>query len=40
MVGASERLLEAKIRNLQYRRDLMITKSQILELVGEFRKDL
>lgn len=29
MVGASERLLEARIRNLEYRRDLMLAKAKI-----------
>lgn len=35
MVGASERLLEARIRNLEYRRDLMLAKAKIQELAGE-----
>lgn len=35
MVAASERLLEARIRNLQYRRDLMLAQSKIQELIGE-----
>lgn len=35
MVGASERLLEARIRNLEYRRDLMLAKAKIQELTGE-----
>lgn len=35
MVGASERLLEARIRNLEYRRDLILAKAKILELTGE-----
>lgn len=35
MVGASERLLEARIRNLEYRRDLMLARAKIQELTGE-----
>lgn len=35
MVGASERLLEARIRNLEYRRDLMLANVKIQELTGE-----
>lgn len=35
MVGASERLLDARIRNLEYRRDLMLAKAKIQELTGE-----
>ncbi len=35
MVGASERLLEARIRNLEYRRDLMLAKTKIQGLTGE-----
>jgi outer membrane protein TolC len=35
MVGASERLLEARIRNLEYRRNLMLAKTKIKELTGE-----
>ncbi len=35
MVGASERVLEARIRNLEYRRDLMLAKSKISTLIGE-----
>lgn len=35
MVNASERLLEARIRNLEYRRDLMLAKARIQELTGE-----
>lgn len=35
MVGASERLLEARIRNLEYRRNLMFAKTKIQELTGE-----
>lgn len=35
MVGASERLLEARIRNLEYRRDLMLAQAKIQELTGE-----
>jgi len=35
MVGASERLLEARIRNLEYRRDLMLANAKIQELTGE-----
>lgn len=35
MVGASERLLEARIRNLEYRRDLMLAKSRIQDLIAE-----
>ena len=35
MVGASERLLDARIRNLEYRRDLLLTKMKIQNLVGE-----
>lgn len=34
MVGASERLLEAKIRNLEYRKDYYLTKLKIYELVS------
>lgn len=34
MVGASERLLEAKIRNLEYRKDFYLTKLKIYELVS------
>lgn len=34
MVGAAERLLEARIRNLEYRRDYLLTKIQILGLTG------
>jgi outer membrane protein len=34
MVGASERLLEARIRNLEYRKDYFVTKLRIYELVG------
>lgn len=34
MVGASERLLEARIRNLEYRKDYYITKLKIYELVS------
>lgn len=36
MVGASERILEARIRNLEYRRNLKLTKIKIQSLVGEF----
>lgn len=35
MVGASERLLEARIRNLEYRRDLMLAKAKVQNLTGE-----
>lgn len=35
MVGASERLLDARIRNLEYRRDLLLTKMKIQNLIGE-----
>ncbi len=35
MVVASERLLEARIKNLEYRRDLIIAKAKIHELAGE-----
>lgn len=35
MVGASERLLDARIRNLEYRRDLMLARAKIQELTGE-----
>ncbi len=35
MVGASERLLDARLRNLEYRRDLMLARAQIQELTGE-----
>lgn len=35
MVGASERLLEARIRNLEYRRDLMLARAKIQELTGD-----
>jgi len=35
MVGASERLLEARIRNLEYRRDLMLANAKIQEITGE-----
>lgn len=34
MVGASERLLEARIRNLEYRKDYYLTKLKIYELVS------
>jgi outer membrane protein TolC len=34
MVGASERVLNSKIRNLEFRRDFQITKLKLLELVG------
>lgn len=34
MVGASERLLEARIRNLEYRKDYYLTKLRIYELVS------
>lgn len=34
MVGASERLLDVRIRNLQYRRDLMIADLKIQELTN------
>lgn len=34
VVGASERLLDAKIRNLGYRRDLILTKLKIFELAS------
>lgn len=34
MVGASERLLEARIRNLEYRKDYYLTKLRIFELVS------
>jgi outer membrane protein TolC len=40
MVGASERLLEARIRNLEYRKDYYLTKLKIYELVSsDPRKD-
>jgi len=35
MVGASERLLEARIRNLEYRRDLQLAKIKILNLINQ-----
>lgn len=35
MVGAAERLLEARIRNLEYRRDFQLTRLQILGLSGQ-----
>lgn len=35
MVGATERLIEARIRNLEYRRDLIFAKAKINELTGE-----
>lgn len=35
MVGASERLLETRIRNLEYRRDLMLAKAKVQEMIGE-----
>jgi outer membrane protein TolC len=34
MVGASERLLEARIRNLEYRKDYYLTKLRIYELIS------
>lgn len=34
MVGASERLLEARIRNLEYRKDYYLTKLKIYELIS------
>lgn len=34
MVGASERLLETRIRNLEYRKDYYLTKLKIYELVS------
>ncbi len=34
MVGASERLLETRIRNLEYRKDYYLTKLRIYELVS------
>ena len=34
MVGASERLVEARIRNLEYRKDYYLTKLKIYELVS------
>ncbi len=34
MVGASERLLETRIRNLEYRKDFYLTKLKIYELVS------
>lgn len=34
MVGAAERLLDARIRNLEYRRDYLLTKLEILGLTG------
>ena len=34
MVGASERLLEARIRNLEYRKDYYLTKLKVYELVS------
>lgn len=34
MVGAAERLLDARIRNLEFRRDLYLTKLRILGLTG------
>lgn len=34
VVGASERLIDARIRNLEYRRDLMLTKLKLEELSG------
>lgn len=35
MVGAAERLIEANIRNLEYRRDLCLARLKIDELVGD-----
>jgi len=35
MVGASERILDARLRNLEYRRDLMIAQAKLYELTGE-----
>lgn len=35
MVVASERMIDAKIRNLEYRRDLMLAYAKIQELSGE-----
>ncbi len=35
MVGATERLLEARIRNLEYRRDLALSLLKVKDLVGE-----
>jgi outer membrane protein len=34
MVGASERLFDARIRNLEYRRDLVVGKAKLTRLVG------
>lgn len=34
MVGAAEKLLDAKIRNLEYRRDFYLTKIKLLGLAG------
>lgn len=36
MVGASERLLETRIRNLEYRKDFYLTKLKIYELVSSY----
>lgn len=36
MVGASERLVEARIRNLEYRKDYYLTKLKIYELVSGY----
>lgn len=35
MVGASERLLEARIRNLEFRKELLQARLRVLALVGE-----
>lgn len=38
MVGASERLVEARIRNLEYRKEYYLTKLKVYELISSYPK--